>query len=118
MKLEDVKTPFDHVVYQIENKHCNEHVAEVCECSVETVKRVRDYLIRRELNARSQEVLQLGMFVYHKDVYNGREQMKIVGLRENAVELEGDYSGGVMSTTDSNWESRSGILLKRNDNEN
>lgn len=118
MKLTDVKTPLQHVIYQIENQHCNEHVAEACGCSVETVKVVRDYLIRKDLEKVYPVDLHLGMLVYHEDVYNGHEPMKIIGLRETLVELEGDYSGGVMNITQSNWESRSGVLLKRNDNEN
>lgn len=31
--------------------------------------------------------------VYIEDVYNGHEPFKVVGIRENQVELEGDYSG-------------------------
>ena len=30
--------------------------------------------------------------VYIEDLYEGREPFKIVGIRENQVELEGDYS--------------------------
>jgi len=36
--------------------------------------------------------LYLGRTVYHEKLYWGREPMKIVGIRENEVELEGDYS--------------------------
>jgi hypothetical protein len=32
--------------------------------------------------------------VYVKELYEGREPFKIVGIRQNQVELEGDYSGG------------------------
>jgi hypothetical protein len=31
--------------------------------------------------------------VYVKELYEGREPFKIVGIRQNQVELEGDYSG-------------------------
>lgn len=37
--------------------------------------------------------LKLGQIVYHKDVYDYREPLKIVGLRENEIEVEGDFSG-------------------------
>jgi hypothetical protein len=32
--------------------------------------------------------------VYVKELYEGREPFKIVGIRQIKVELEGDYSGG------------------------
>ena len=36
----------------------------------------------------------LGMYpVYVNSVYGGREPLKIVGIREGQVELQGDYSG-------------------------
>ena len=36
----------------------------------------------------------LGMYpVYVNSVYGGREPLKIVGIREDQVELQGDYSG-------------------------
>jgi hypothetical protein len=31
--------------------------------------------------------------VYVKELYEGREPFKMVGIRQNQVELEGDYSG-------------------------
>ena len=31
--------------------------------------------------------------VYAENMYNGHEPLKIVGIREHEVELEGDYSG-------------------------
>jgi hypothetical protein len=39
------------------------------------------------------ENLRLGQTVYHRDVYSHAEPLKIVGIREDQVELEGDYSG-------------------------
>ena len=36
----------------------------------------------------------LGMYpVYVNSVYGGREPLKIVGIREDQIELQGDYSG-------------------------
>jgi recombinational DNA repair protein RecR len=36
---------------------------------------------------------KLGQTVYHRDVYQHQEPLKIVGIRETELELEGDYSG-------------------------
>lgn len=48
--------------------------------------------------------IQLGMYpVYVNSVYEGREPLKIVGIRENEVELEGDYSGGTHDVTQKQW---------------
>lgn len=60
------------------------------------------------INAKS---LQLGMTVYHIDIYWGREPMKIVGIREKQVELQGDYSGGTHNVCQSDWESIKGVRL-------
>lgn len=37
---------------------------------------------------------EIGQTVYHREIYNHKEPLKIVGIRENELELEGDYSGG------------------------
>ena len=47
--------------------------------------------------------LEIGQFVYHREIYNHRERMKIVGLRQNEVELEGDYSGGTNNVCQKQW---------------
>lgn len=59
--------------------------------------------------------LYLGRIVYHKELYYGREPMKIVGIRENEVELEGDYSGGTHNVCQRDWLSINGVLLERNE---
>lgn len=41
--------------------------------------------------------------VYITDVYNGREPFKVVGIREDEVELEGDFSGGTHSVCQKDW---------------
>lgn len=46
---------------------------------------------------------KLGQTVYHKAVYNYREPLKIVGIRETELELEGDYSGGTHSVLEKMW---------------
>lgn len=56
--------------------------------------------------------LTINQLVYHKDIYWGREQMKIVGLREEEVELEGDWSGGIHNVCQRDWMPIEGIILK------
>ena len=58
------------------------------------------------------EDLRINQLVYHKDIYWGREQMKIVGLRKNEVELEGDWSGGTHNVCQRDWMPIEGIILK------
>lgn len=54
-------------------------------------------------------VLKIGQQVYHRDIYSHGEQMKIVGIRENEVELEGDYSGGTHGTIGKQWMPIKGV---------
>ena len=61
--------------------------------------------------------LKLGQMVYHKDIYWGREQMKVVGLREKEVELEGDYSGGTNNVCQKDWMPKEGVLFSKEDME-
>lgn len=37
---------------------------------------------------------ELGETVYHRDIYEHREPLKIVGILEDKLLLEGDFSGG------------------------
>tara|TARA_R110000868_G_scaffold119513_5_gene317279 strand:- start:19692 stop:20006 length:315 start_codon:yes stop_codon:yes gene_type:complete len=41
--------------------------------------------------------------IYIEDVYNGHEPFKIVGIRENQIELEGDFSGGIHKVVQRDW---------------
>lgn len=41
--------------------------------------------------------------VYVERIYYGHEPFKIVGIRENQVELEGDFSGGTHNVTQRDW---------------
>lgn len=43
------------------------------------------------------------MKVFCDLVYNGKELMKIVGIRKEEVELEGDFSGGTHAVTQKDW---------------
>ncbi|MCL1692012.1 hypothetical protein CMT57_09220 [Elizabethkingia anophelis] len=48
--------------------------------------------------------IELGFYpVYCKKVYKGKEPLKIVGIRENEIELEGDYSGGTHNVKQRDW---------------
>lgn len=51
------------------------------------------------------------MVVYHTEVYNGNEPLKVVGIRKDQVELYGDYSGGTHGTYASQWFPLDGVLL-------
>lgn len=42
---------------------------------------------------QNRKQLQFGMTVYHTKVYDGNEKLKVVGIRKDQVELQGDYSG-------------------------
>lgn len=59
--------------------------------------------------------LKLGQKVYHKDIYRGKEQMKVVGIRGTEVELEGDYSGGTHNVCEKDWQPLEGVLLEKNE---
>jgi hypothetical protein len=41
--------------------------------------------------------------VYIEGIYYGHEPFKVVGIRENQVELEGDFSGGTHNVCQKDW---------------
>jgi hypothetical protein len=45
----------------------------------------------------------LGMFVFHESIYDGKELLKVVGIRNKEIELEGDYSGGTHNVIQKAW---------------
>jgi len=50
------------------------------------------------------EYKTLNMYpVYIENMYNGKEPFKVIGIRENQVELEGDFSGGTHGVTQKDW---------------
>lgn len=55
----------------------------------------------------------LGMLAFHDKIYNGKELMKVVGIRETEVELEGDYSGGTNNVTQKDWLPIKGLFRLR-----
>lgn len=46
---------------------------------------------------------QIGEIVYHRKVYEHREALKIVGILEDKLLLEGDFSGGTNNVTQRDW---------------
>ena len=84
-------------------------------CQKELLKTVGAFFKFDELG-NTQMNLQLGQEVYHKDIYCGREPMKVVGIREAEVELEGDYSGGTHGVCQKDWMPIQGVLLVKNKN--
>lgn len=56
----------------------------------------------------------LGMQAFHEKIYDGNECMKIVGIRSDEVELEGDYSGGsTHNVTQKDWLPIKGLFRLR-----
>lgn len=58
-------------------------------------------------------VATLGMMVFHDKIYEGKEPMKVVGIRETELELEGDYSGGTHNVKQKDWMPLSGTFRLR-----
>lgn len=58
--------------------------------------------------------LRLNKTVYHNKIYWGKEPMKIVGIREKEVELEGDYSGGTHNVIQKSWMPINGLMFSKN----
>ena len=46
---------------------------------------------------------QIGQTVYHKNVYEHKEPLKIVGILEDKLLLEGDFSGGTHNVIQRDW---------------
>ena len=54
---------------------------------------------------------KIGQTVYHRDVYNHREPLKIVGILESELLLEGDYSGGTHNVCQRSWLPIKGVSI-------
>ena len=46
---------------------------------------------------------KIGDIVYHRSVYSHKEPLKIIGITENKLHLEGDFSGGTHNVIQSDW---------------
>jgi len=57
---------------------------------------------------------ELNQTVYHRDVYNHKEPLRIVGIRETELELEGDYSGGTHNVCEKQWMPIKGVSFVYN----
>ena len=55
--------------------------------------------------------LKLDMIVYHTEIYDGNEPMRVVGIRKDQVELEGDWSGGTHGVCQKDWMPLNGTLI-------
>lgn len=55
--------------------------------------------------------LHIGQTVYHREVYNHREPLTIIGLTEDRVLLKGDFSGGTHNVTQQDWLPIKGLSL-------
>jgi hypothetical protein len=56
--------------------------------------------------------LYIGQKVYHLDVYDGKEELEIVGIRRTQIELRGDWSGGTNNTIGDCWLPVDGVVVK------
>ena len=54
-------------------------------------------------------IFYLGQTVYHRDVYEHREPLEVVGIRKDELELEGDYSGGTSEFKQRSWMPMKGV---------
>lgn len=81
------------------------------DCRLEQKRRYVEPWKKRKISVSD---LTIGQKVYHNDIYHGREEMEIVGLRKTEVELEGDYSGGTHNVCQRDWLPIKGILLTKN----
>lgn len=61
------------------------------------------------MNHSNKTDFKIGQIVYHRDVYEHKEPLKIVGIRENTLELEGDYSGGTNNIIGKQWLPITGV---------
>ena len=46
---------------------------------------------------------KIGDVVYHRSVYEGNEPFKVVGITEDKLLLEGDFSGGTHAVLQRSW---------------
>lgn len=58
--------------------------------------------------------VKLNSIVYHVDVYNYKEPLRVVGIREDQLELEGNYSEGVNNIRKKQWLPISGVSTIEN----
>ncbi len=47
--------------------------------------------------------LKIGDIVYHRSIYEHKEALKVVGILEDKLLLEGDFSGGTHNVSQRSW---------------
>lgn len=57
---------------------------------------------------------RIGDIVYHRSVYEHKEPLKVVGITEDKLLLEGDYSGGTNNVVQRDWLPIKGTSRIRN----
>jgi hypothetical protein len=60
-------------------------------------------------NLSNKTEFKIGQTVYHREIYSHKEPLKIVGIRESELELEGDYSGGTNNIIGKQWMPINGV---------
>lgn len=56
-----------------------------------------------EKNIKTAADFKYGDTVYHRSVYEHKEPLKVVGITEDKLLLEGDYSGGTHNVIQRDW---------------
>lgn len=109
MKAEDfiIENDYKDVVFKVEGDGTWKHPSDVLE---EYAKLYHEEELKK-INGSIHNLIELGAKVYHKDIYDGKELMEIVGIRKTQVELEGDYSGGTHAVCQKDWLSIEGIIF-------
>ena len=54
----------------------------------------------------------LGQKVRHKEIYNGKETMEVVGLKKGEVLFKGDFSGGTHAVEQESWMPIKGLITQ------
>jgi hypothetical protein len=57
---------------------------------------------------------KFGQIVYHRSVYEHNEPLKVIGITDDKLLLEGDYSGGTNNVKQSSWLPIKGTSRVRN----
>lgn len=56
--------------------------------------------------------IYLGQKARHKNIYNGKETMEVVGLKKGEVLLRGDFSGGTHAVEQESWMPIKGLITQ------
>jgi len=67
------------------------------------IKKTKPKNLMNNIKKEPVVVPELKMKVYHENIYDGKELMTIVGIRETEVELQGDFSGGTHNVIQHSW---------------